>query len=109
LVEALQQAAKSSSPKAKIPTAAELLFVDDSNTSVWLKLPTKELRTFAGKPLKVLTEGKEPLRMQQLRTPFDRNGILHKKTYLQTCDELDAALSNYRSECTADCVLTMVC
>jgi hypothetical protein len=28
----------------------------------------------------------------------DFDSSMHKKTHLQTCDELDAALSNYRGE-----------
>jgi hypothetical protein len=66
---------------------------------VWLKLPTKELRALAGKQLKLLSGGKEPARMQQLRMPYDRYGEMHKRTHLQTCDALDEALSNYRGTC----------
>jgi hypothetical protein len=76
-----------------------MLFVDEANTAVWLKLPTKELRALAGKQLKLLSGGKEPARMQQLRMPYDRYGETHKRTHLQTCDALDEALSNYRGEC----------
>jgi hypothetical protein len=72
-----------------------MLLVDEANTAVWLKLPTKELRALAGKELKVLSAGKEPARMQQLRMPYDRYGDTHKRTHLQTCDALDAALSRY--------------
>jgi hypothetical protein len=104
ILQALLKAALESRPKAKPPTADELLFVDEANTAVWIKLPTTELRELAKAKFTVLSDGKEPVREQQLRTPYDRNGALHKKTNVRTCDELDAALRNYRSECRS-CLL----
>jgi hypothetical protein len=91
---------------SKLPSADQLLQADDLNVALWLKLPTKELRALANEPLQILSahpntqqQRKQQPRVQHLRAPYDRNGTVHKKADLRTCDDLDAALNTYRSEC----------
>jgi hypothetical protein len=99
LLSSLRSAARVSRPKAKPPAAETLLFADNANSAVWIKL-LKPVQPLAATPLQLLTDGREPVRMQQLRRPFDKNGVLHKKPHVFTCDELDVALANYRCECS---------
>jgi hypothetical protein len=103
LLFTLKTAAAKTRPAGKPPSADQLLYADDNNVAVWIKLPTKELRALASKPLRILSAHPQPQQQQQreqhLRAPYDRNGSVHKKQDLRTCDELDAALNAYRSEC----------
>ncbi|WIA37431.1 hypothetical protein OEZ86_014355 [Tetradesmus obliquus] len=104
LLRTLRAAANSGRSAGKPIAAEQLLHADDTNVAIWLKLPTKELQALAGKPLNILPARpgeQQQGRVQHLRAPYDRNGSVHKKQDLRTCDELDAALNAYRSAVAA--------
>ncbi|WIA17178.1 hypothetical protein OEZ85_014061 [Tetradesmus obliquus] len=104
LLRTLRAAANSGRSAGKPIAAEQLLHADDTNVAIWLKLPTKELQALAGKPLNILPARpgeQQQGRVQHLRAPYDRNGSVHKKQDLRTCDELDAALNAYRTAVAA--------
>uniref|UniRef100_A0A383WAI2 DNA mismatch repair protein MutS-like N-terminal domain-containing protein n=1 Tax=Tetradesmus obliquus TaxID=3088 RepID=A0A383WAI2_TETOB len=108
LLHTLKTAAgNNSKPAGKRAATQQLLLVPDTeNSALWINLPTKELQELASKPLRIVSaqqqqQQQQQGRVQQLRKPLDRNGSVHKKQELRSCDELDAALNTYRSAVAA--------